>query len=117
MCEPEASRQDRINAHNHHLTEGSAHPLLMESQAFAFDILVYFSSPAPIHISVQQSSALFDVTLRELLGFADGVESAAKRFLLVLLRDDSRGTPGNSLRDAKNLGDSSTEKEEEKRWT
>ena len=46
-----------------------------------------------------------------------GVESAAKRFLLVLLRDDSRGTPGNSLRDAKNLGDSSSEKEEEKRWT
>jgi len=73
MCEPEASRQDRINAHKHHLIEGSAHPLLMESQAFAFDILVYFSSRAPIHIRAQQSSKLLDVALGEFFFcFTDG---------------------------------------------
>jgi len=55
----------------------------MESQAFAFDILVYFSSPAPIHIRVQQSSALFDVTLRELLGFADGADTVADEHRLL----------------------------------
>ena len=55
----------------------------MESQAFAFDILVYFSSPAPIHIRAQQSSALFDVTLRELLGLADDAEAVADEHRLL----------------------------------
>ena len=46
-----------------------------------------------------------------------GVESPAKEISSASVKGGQPGTPGNSLRDAKNLEDSNTKKEEEKRWT